>query len=150
MVAVAHPVEVGGVQGVAPGVLEQAVLVVMRGELGVAVELAAHEPERLAARVDAVVAQPCLVGRLVGVNGLELQGRARPRAPRGGRLGALGVGLEPGRVQVVLSARLRVAAAVGAVDRPAGRRRAESSAGRLSIRFDENARCRAGDHSRPS
>ena len=67
VVAVAHPVVAGGVERVPPGVFEQAVLVVVRGVLGVAVELAAEQPQRLAA-----VPRP---GR---------RGSARCRRPRSG------------------------------------------------------------------
>ena len=49
VVAVADPVEVGAVEGVAPDVLERAVVAAVGGDLGVAVELAAEELVGLAA-----------------------------------------------------------------------------------------------------
>ena len=57
VVAVAHPVQVPGVQGVAPAILEQAVDVAVGAVLGVPVELAAQQLELLAADLDAVGAR---------------------------------------------------------------------------------------------
>ena len=69
VVAVADPVEPGGVDRVPPHVLERAVVAAVLRDLGVAVEVAAEQAVGLAAGLDPVVAHPRDVLRLVGMDG---------------------------------------------------------------------------------
>ena len=79
VVAVADPVEAGGVDGVAPHVFERAVVAAVARDLGMAVELAPEQAVGLAARVDPVAAQ---------------SGRCRPPR-RGGRPAGLPESMPP-------------------------------------------------------
>ena len=132
VVAVADPVEVGGVEGVAPHVFERPVGAAVLRDLGVPVELAPEELIGLAAGPDPVVAHPGDVGRLVGVDrgrdGRRLGSRRTGSAARAGEvergdlevvvdhpLGRPGVGVVPA---AEFGGRLDLAAepAVGAVE----------------------------------
>src|SRR5205085_8833450 len=55
VVAVADPIEVGGVDGVAPHVEQAAIVSAVGGELGVAVEFAAPDAQRFVAEGEAIV-----------------------------------------------------------------------------------------------
>ena len=68
VIAVADPVEPGAVDRIAPHVLEGTVAAAVHGDLGVAVEITAEGPVRLAADLDAMIAHAGDVGGLVGVN----------------------------------------------------------------------------------
>ena len=81
VVAVADPVQIGGVQGVAPHVFQRAVAAAVHGNFGVPVELAAQQTIFLAAGLDHVVAHPPHVGGRVGVQPLGLAVWLAVRAP---------------------------------------------------------------------
>ena len=85
VVAVAQPIHVGRVLGVAPHVLQRAVAVAMGRVFGVAMELAAGEEIGLAAALHPEVPQPLDVLRLVGMDRLDgrsIRPRRRPVAGR--------------------------------------------------------------------
>ena len=67
------------VQGIAPAIFEQAVAVAVRGDFGVAVELAAEKLERCRRRGDAMVAHPGDVVLFLGMNRLRAWRPARVR-----------------------------------------------------------------------
>ena len=72
VIAVAHPVELAGVEGVAPAVFEQPVLIAVGGVLGMAMEFTAKQAQLLAAHGGPIVAHAGNILRLVLVDDLRL------------------------------------------------------------------------------